>query len=102
MNWFRRLIGLRKEADEIAHWAWELVDPGDDRIIVMRYEAGNRCLLAAHNLCSTPAKAEIPSIPASHPGVELFADSRYERLDPHHPRLELKPYGYRWIRFLRN
>ncbi len=47
---------MRTEANEIAHWAWKLVDPGDDRIVVMRYELESRCLLTAHNLCSHSVK----------------------------------------------
>lgn len=102
LNWFRRLIALRKEADEIAHWAWELVDSGDDRFMLMRYDHGHRCLLTAHNLCSKAIRAEIPAVPSSRAGIELFADRHYTRIDPQRPSIELEPYGYRWIRFMRS
>jgi maltose alpha-D-glucosyltransferase/alpha-amylase len=52
LNWFERLIRLRKSTPEIAWGENRVLDAGDDALLVMRFTWGDRTTVTVHNLAS--------------------------------------------------
>ena len=59
LNWFERLVRLRKECPEIAWGASELVPTAADAVVVMAHRWRDRTLLTAHNLGRRARTVEI-------------------------------------------
>ena len=60
LNWFERLIRLRKSAPEIG-WGERLVlDSGNDAVLVLQYRWDDRTAITVHNLAGRAHKISIP------------------------------------------
>ena len=60
LNWFERLIRLRKSAPEIGWGEYQVVDVGNDAVLVLQYRWDDRTTMTVHNLASKAAKISIP------------------------------------------
>ena len=60
LNWFERLIRLRKSAPEIGWGEYRVVDVGNDAVLVLQYCWDDRTAMTVHNLAARAAKVSIP------------------------------------------
>ena len=60
LNWFERLIRLRKSAPEIGWGEHLVVDSGNDAVLVLQYRWDDRTAITVHNLAGRAHKISIP------------------------------------------
>lgn len=99
LNWISGMIRLRKESPAIGRGDWELIDPDDERVLVMRYVWEGSTLLIVHNFVdaeiSISLSAEVcgsTSLYDLRGGEDSVADGEGAH------RIDLVEYGYRWFR----
>ena len=97
LNWTERLIQVRKEASEIGVGSWEVIAGGDDRVLAMRYEYGDRVLICVHNLSGEEVAAKLEGCDDLNFTIDLFTDNDYEPMLEKHD-FTMHPYGYRWMK----
>ena len=102
LRWFEQLIGTVRECPEIGVGTWSLLQvPGMPSVLAHKFEAPEGSILLLHNLADSPVIVDIgPQQEAERPW-EMFADSPYRRPDARLKGLELRGWGYRWIRLRR-
>jgi maltose alpha-D-glucosyltransferase / alpha-amylase len=104
LQWFRRIIALRKTIPELSWGYGEVVDPGVDSVVAVRAVGRQSTLLTLHNLAAEPvAVRPLADLVGSAEGTcsELLADAEYEPLMIDDSAPTLSGYGYRWIRHSR-
>ena len=97
LNWFERLIRLRKSAPEIGWGECQVVDVGNDAVLVLHYCWGDRMAITVHNLAARAAKVSIPL------GVDTATLS--DRLGSSSPiaakdgtaSIKIAAHGYHWF-----
>jgi glycosidase len=60
LNWFERLIRLRKSTPEIGWGECQVVDVGNDAVLALQYRWDDRTTITVHNLAARAAKVSIP------------------------------------------
>ena len=100
LNWFERLIRLRKELPEIGWGDCTVLDAGTSAVLALRHEWNDRVLVTVHNLAGRAVVARLDG-DAVGPGSELRdllqADS-VVRLRGGRLRVSLPAYDQRWFR----
>jgi trehalose synthase len=101
LNWMERVIRRRKESPELGWGTSTLVETPDPALFAHRCDWQGSTVVAVHNLGTGTARATLELGPEAVAVVDLLgeADHRVRRggvLD-----VELGPYGYRWLRVLR-
>jgi maltose alpha-D-glucosyltransferase/alpha-amylase len=96
-----RVIRRRKESPELGWGTSTLVETPDPALFAHRCDWQGSTVVAVHNLGTGTARATLELGPEAVAVVDLLgqADHRVRRggvLD-----VELGPYGYRWLRVLR-
>jgi trehalose synthase len=97
LNWFERLIRLRKAAPEVGWGEYRVIDGGDDAVLVLEYRWDDRTTITVHNL---GAKATKVSIPVDAEVVELhdrFASSPPIAAKDGTASIKLAAHGYHWF-----
>ena len=102
LNWFERIIRLRKELPEIGWGQCTVLDGGESSVLVLRFDWQGRTVVTAHNLARRSATARVP-IDDAGPGTQL-----HELLQPGGPvtirngraRIALPAHGHRWFRLV--
>ena len=99
LNWFERLVRLRKECPEIAWGTTELVPTAADAVIVMAHRWRDRTLLTAHNLGRRARTVEL-AVPEGGDGRLRDLLRRDEQLAVTDGRatLRLSAHDHRWLR----
>jgi maltose alpha-D-glucosyltransferase/alpha-amylase len=97
LNWFERLIRLRKELPEVGWGAFEVRDGGAPSILTLRYEWEDRRLITLHNLASHKAKASV-DVGDFAWLVDLFGAAEPIPVRKGRARIELAAFDYRWLR----
>lgn len=107
LNWFERLIRLRKESPEIGFGTYDVLDLDDDAVFGLRCRWEGRELVTLHNLDDGDTEAQI-DIPADHAVTDLLPDAgaRTDGLgaviepsaDAQQATIPLGPYAHRWLR----
>jgi trehalose synthase len=103
LNWMERLIRRRRECPEIGWGTWRVLDCDAKAVLPLRYDWGERIVLTVHNLSSQPCRAVLA------PGgsgdweklVHLFGRGTFELRRDGSVRVDLEPYGSRWLRVRR-
>jgi maltose alpha-D-glucosyltransferase/alpha-amylase len=98
LNWFERLIRLRKEVPEIGWGSWTVLPTSARPLIVLRYDWHGETAVTAHNLSRRARRVDVVL-----DGVE---GELRDLLEPHPPTriragratIRLGPHGYRWMR----
>ena len=103
LNWMERLIRRRRECPEIGWGAWRVLDCDAKAVLALRYDWGERIVLTVHNLSSEPCRVELAPGGAAdwEKLVHLFGHGAYELRRDGSIRVELEPYGSRWLRVRR-
>src|SRR4051812_10695862 len=94
LRWMEGVIRLRQKLPQIGFGDARVLDAGQPAAMVHTCEWEGRGLLAAHNFSGRDGSL---SLDAPRAGADLLADRPYERFDA--GRLELGPYGYRWLEY---
>jgi trehalose synthase len=103
LNWMERLIRRRRETPEIGWGTWRLLDCDAKSVLALRYDWGDRIVITVHNLSSAPCRTELASggAPDWAGLVHQFGHGAYELGRDGTIRIELDPYGSRWLRVRR-
>ena len=97
LNWTERIIRTRKECPEIGWGDWRLVPRLPPHVLGIRYDFNNRVTIALHNFLDRPAPVTI-AIEGCDTLVNLLSQETSEADKNGRHRMELEPYGYRWLR----
>jgi maltose alpha-D-glucosyltransferase / alpha-amylase len=101
LNWFERIIRMRKEVPEIGWGDFKVIAARDPAVLVIRYDWRGNSVLLVHNLDERPREV---SFAVGLPGeagkllVNLLSEDHSEAGDHGRHRLVLEGYGYRWYR----
>lgn len=99
LNWFERMIRLRKETPEIGWGEWTVLDTEARGPVVIRYDWQGATLVTVHNLGADSATIGLDLSDIAWNAArdllsgEVVAPTGDGRLD-----LEVERYGYRWLR----
>ncbi|MET7386268.1 alpha-amylase family protein [Streptomyces sp. NPDC005529] len=98
----RLFVERYREAPELAWGEYRLLDTGERAVLAHLSHTTDGSVLALHNFAGHPVTARL-RLPDPTPGTRLI-----DLLDDHHTavtvpddgilRVELPPYGYRWLR----
>jgi len=97
LNWFERLIRLRKSTPEIGWGDFEILDTGEDSVLALRFQWGDRTTITVHNLAKRAAKATLA--PRVNAGVlrDRFGSATEIKVRMGRANVALEAYGYRWL-----
>ena len=95
--WFRKLIKLRRTAQEIGYGAWRTIETGNEAVLAIKWDWEGRWLIAAHNLSDKAQRFPLD--------LEEYSGLRYELVFAEGVKLnreavELAPYGFGWWRIV--
>ncbi|HEX4978722.1 MAG TPA: alpha-amylase family protein [Acidimicrobiales bacterium] len=107
LNWFERVIRRRRETPELGWGVASVVEhEGPRAVFVHRCDWEGSTVVAAHNLGPEPCRLSVPVPGADGEEVDRVVDLLDEN-QPVRPLevpvldLELRGYGYRWLRLQR-
>jgi maltose alpha-D-glucosyltransferase/alpha-amylase len=102
LRWFEQLIGTVRDCPEIGVGTWSVLQlPGFPTVLAHKLDAPEGTILILHNLADRPVTVDVGPQPESTRPWEMFADGPYARPDARLKGLELRGWGYRWIRLRR-
>ena len=96
LNWTERIIRTRKECAEIGWGDWRLLPRLPAHVLGIRYDFQGRTTIVLHNFLDRPAPVTL-AIDGAETLVNLLSQETIAASQGRH-RLELEPYGYRWLR----
>jgi maltose alpha-D-glucosyltransferase/alpha-amylase len=105
LRWFCELIATRRECPEIGVGTCSVVDvPLPRHVLVHRCDAPEGSILLLHNLADRPVTLDIGPLDGLAAGMprEVLADGPYAAPNRRFRGVELRGYGYRWIRLRRS
>jgi maltose alpha-D-glucosyltransferase/alpha-amylase len=91
LNWFERLIRVRKQHPELGWGRFELLDAGEPAVLAHRCDWDTGAVIAVHHLGGEPVSVKVD---VEESLIDLFGQGE---LEPD-SKLELEPYAYRWFR----
>ncbi|MDQ3475039.1 MAG: alpha-amylase family protein [Actinomycetota bacterium] len=102
LNWFERLIRLRKELPEVGWGTCEVIETGNPAVLALRHDWEGRTLITAHNL---KPRTAVATIEFDKPGGvtlrELLGQSGTIRVRNGRAKIHLGPHEQRWLRLVR-
>jgi maltose alpha-D-glucosyltransferase / alpha-amylase len=101
LNWFERIIRMRKEVPEIGWGDFEILDAGDPAVLALRYDWRNNSVLALHNFAGEGREVAFRTGVPDDRGrrlVNVLSDEHSEAGRDGRHRVLLEGYGYRWFR----
>ena len=102
VRWFEQLIGVLRECPEIGVGTWSVIDiPAAPSVLVHRFDAPEGSILLLHNLADVTVVVDVGQQKDVSRPWEMFADGPYQRPTARLTGLELRGFGYRWIRLRR-
>jgi maltose alpha-D-glucosyltransferase / alpha-amylase len=99
VHWIRDTIEARRGLPEIGQGRLGLLETDSPSVFAHACESPRGGIVALHNLASEPVTFRLRGIDYDLREESLPSDRDYGPLDP--SRVELGPYGYRWLRFER-
>jgi len=97
LNWMRRLIAVRRRHPALGGGRFEFLEPANPTILALTQEDETEVVLAIHNLSALPQEVILE---AEGQQGKVLRDAFTNELSPAIAgdiRLELEPYGYRWL-----
>ncbi len=101
LNWFERVIRMRKEIPEIGWGRFGIVDVGDPAVLGLRYDWQNNSVFFLHNFKAEGREVHfVPGAGDRQGGrlINLLGREHSEAGEGGRHRVLLEPYGYRWFR----
>jgi trehalose synthase len=96
LNWFERLIRLRKELPEVGWGTFTVMSSGEPSVLALRFDWEDRTLVTLHNLAARKARASV-KVDATHL-VDLLGAVKPVTVRNGTARIDLAAYDYRWLR----
>ncbi|NLE53131.1 MAG: trehalose synthase [Chloroflexi bacterium] len=97
MRCVQRMIVTRRQCPEFGIGRFELLDPGDPRLLAHRSEWEDGTVIAVHNFSDEPLTARLKTGEAIAL-IDLLSNREYETNGHEEHAIEIAPYGYRWFR----
>ncbi len=97
LNWFERLIRLRKELPEVGWGTCEVLDVGASSVVGLRHRWGPRHVVTLHNLSPGAVELTVDAADAAS-ARDLFERAEPVAADDGVLRLQLAGHGFRWLR----
>jgi maltose alpha-D-glucosyltransferase/alpha-amylase len=103
LSWFQRTLRTLRECPEVGVGTVSVVDvPMPRAVLAHRFDAPEGAMLFLHNLDDSPVTIDIgPLKDVSGRPVDILTDSEYPDLTRQLRGIELRGWGYRWIRLRR-
>jgi maltose alpha-D-glucosyltransferase/alpha-amylase len=100
LNWFERLIRLRKDLPEIGWGTCTVLDTGTRSVLALRHDWQERTVITLHNLARRAAIATIDIPDADGAPLEelLLDDAPHVAVRRDRARIRLGPHEQRWLR----
>jgi maltose alpha-D-glucosyltransferase/alpha-amylase len=99
LNWTERIIRTRKECAEIGWGDWTILGHMPDHVLAMRYDWNDRSTVVLHNFSDQPCAVRLRVEGSDGTTLtNLLSQEACEADDSGRHRIELEPYGYRWMR----
>jgi maltose alpha-D-glucosyltransferase/alpha-amylase len=98
LNWLERALRRRKECPEFGLGECTWIDTGRAEVLAHRCELGGSVVYAVHNLGARRARFVLPSNGSANELQDVLAFHRCEAQEDGSYRIDLEPYGYRWLR----
>jgi len=99
LNWTERIIRTRKECAEISWGAWKILPRLPDGVLGIRYDWNGRSTITLHNFLDKPCAVRLRvDGPEGGRLTNLLSQDRSDAGEDGHHRIQLEPYGYRWLR----
>jgi maltose alpha-D-glucosyltransferase/alpha-amylase len=104
LRWFQNLMYTLREAPEIGEGRCSVVDvPLPRAVLAHRFDGPSGAILLLHNLADEPVTVDIGPVPGmTMRPYDLLVDGPYDAPSRRLTGLELRGYGYRWIRLHRS
>lgn len=99
LNWIERLISVRKQCPEIGTGKAEMMDSGDDRILLHRFKSQYGDLWFAHNFSGQ--KLHFDYSRHVDPGKKWVHIFDSQRLENDSKKIQIAAYGFHWWRTIR-
>jgi len=100
LSWFSRALHTLRQCPEFGAGTCHYIDTGNRAVLALIHDAPGGTMLALTNLSSDAHRIDLGPQPEQDDDhvSDVFADHTYEPATPKLTGLELRPYGYRWIR----
>jgi trehalose synthase len=97
LNWFERLIRLRKSMPEIGWGRFEVVDVDDHGVLVLVYRWGDQTAVTVHNLAGRAARVTVPLGIESATLRDRLGSSRPIAVKGGTAPIKIAAHGYHWF-----
>jgi trehalose synthase len=99
-GWMRTLIERYREAPELAWGEYEVLDADDPGVLAHVSSLPEGAVLAVHNFSDRKAAATtaVPGLKGGRLLTDLLTGDTVKAAAGGRVRVELEPYGYRWLR----
>ena len=101
LNWTERIIRMRKEVPEIGLGDFQVIDTGNNAMLMIRYDWRNNSVLFVHNLDDKPCEASFDvGLDDESAGllVNLLSEEHSRAREDGRHHLLLEAFAYRWYR----
>ncbi|HEX6923927.1 MAG TPA: alpha-amylase family protein [Longimicrobiaceae bacterium] len=99
LSWTSRMIRLRKECPEIGWGTFEILDPGCDEVLALRYDWRGNSVLVLHNFDYSPREADLRiGLPGHDRLTDLLDDEEVPVNKSGRATIPMNAFGYRWFR----
>lgn len=100
LNWFERLIRLRKRTPEVGWGDVEVLDTGAPEVIALRFDWEGRTVVTMHNLSSTRSMAtiDVGTTDGDDRLHDIISTTKPTKVEDGTATVKLAGYGYRWFR----
>jgi maltose alpha-D-glucosyltransferase/alpha-amylase len=100
LSWMERMIRMRKECPEIGWGRCETIETHDDAVLATRYDWAGSALIALHNFSRAARSVDVDLGEAGGRSlVDVLSGEQLGRRRGAGPlRLDVEPYGFRWLR----
>ncbi len=97
LNWFERLIRLRKQLPEIGWGTVDVLDAAEPSILALRFDWEGRTVVTMHNLAKKGATATV-EVGEAQVLRDLIGTAKPIPIEGATATVKLAGYGYRWFR----
>jgi maltose alpha-D-glucosyltransferase/alpha-amylase len=99
LNWFERIIRLRRETPEVGWGDWTILDTRARALVAMRYDWQSATLVTVHNFATDAVTVDLDLTDVDWTAArDLRGDDIVEPTADGRLVLEIGRYGYRWMR----
>lgn len=96
LNWVGRAINFRKEFLEFGWGKYTVLDTDNSKVLAHCRKSDKGVAFAFHNF-SNEEQTVTMKFEDPNDIVDIFGDKRYDAFDPQNQKIDLEPYGYRWL-----